>query len=198
MKSSDYSELEGNGDLMGPFFLSWSLSVAPGIPGGLPVIADWLLAQPSSFSSGAHKESTFPVAEFWPTACEWGSVYSKSAKMGSPWPNPLSFITLIHHGERKHLIPLKDDPDAFPHPLRPGWCCILYTRSDLWHFLKCRSQRRKGRTWFSLDWAAFSAVRNLDSKTVLWLTLEEAAKIPKVFKIPELSFNSPSERTKPH
>lgn len=106
---------------------SWSLSVGPGIPGGLPVIADWLLTQPSSFSVGEHKESTFPVTEFWPTACEWGNVYSKNAKMGSPRPNPLSFTTLIHHGERKHLISWKDDPDAFPQWLSPGsWLHSLH------------------------------------------------------------------------
>lgn len=74
-------------DLMGPSFIVEPLC-GPGIPGGLPVIADWLLTQPSSFSVGEHKESTFPVTEFWPTACEWGNVYSKNAKMGSPRPNP--------------------------------------------------------------------------------------------------------------
>lgn len=48
----------------------WTLSVAPGIPGAW-LLLQRLFAQPSSFSFGAHKESTFPVTEFWPTACEW-------------------------------------------------------------------------------------------------------------------------------
>lgn len=140
-------------DLMGPSFIVEPLC-GPGIPGGLPVIADWLLTQPSSFSVGEHKESTFPVTEFWPTACEWGNVYSKNAKMGSPRPNPCrdgltaTEPVVIHYlntsrGKKNIWSLWKTTPVHIHSRSAQDRGCILYT-SSRWRFLKCRPQRWKG------------------------------------------------------
>lgn len=116
---------EAGSDLMAPFLLESLL--------GVVLLIAWLLlqrlfVQPSSFSSGAHKESTFPVTAFLAN-CMW-MVWSlfqkkKNVKMVLPWPIIIYRINTSQG--KKTSDPFERSPSAFGYPLSPGsWPCYLH------------------------------------------------------------------------